>query len=388
MSRRDFTRIDRPAKPDKPHPDFPLFPHANGTWAKKIRGRLHYFGPWDDPDAAFAKWLSEKDDLLAGRLPRQSPEALTVGGLCGQFLTNRERKLEAGELSRLTFDDYAEVCRIVLRVFGPRRLLSDVRADDFERLRAGFPKHWSPVTVAGRVNRIRCVFNFAYKHGLTDRLPLFGEGFKRPPKTTLRKHRTAQGPRMFEAAEIQRILEAASPVLRAMVMLGINCGFGNHDVGTLPVSALDLDAGWVDFPRGKTGIDRRCPLWPETVAAVRAWLKVRPEPADADDAGLVFVTRKGGRWVKPTTTDNPVSKEFRKLLDGLGMNGHRNFYALRHTFQTIADESGDFVGVRHMMGHAFNGDISAVYRERVSDARLRKVVDTVRQWLFADADMT
>jgi integrase len=193
---------------------------------------------------------------------------------------------------------------------------------------------------------------------------------------------------MFEAAEIQRILEAASPVLRAMVMLGINCGFGNHDVGTLPVSALDLDAGWVDFPRGKTGIDRRCPLWPETVAAVRAWLKVRPEPADADDAGLVFVTRKGGRWVKPTTTDNPVSKEFRKLLDGLGMNGHRNFYALRHTFQTIADESGDFVGVRHMMGHAFNGDISAVYRERVSDARLRKVVDTVRQWLFADADMT
>ena len=190
---------------------------------------------------------------------------------------------------------------------------------------------------------------------------------------------------MLEAAPLRKLIEAAGVPLRAMILLGINAGFGNHDCATLPLSALDLDGGWVDYPRPKTGIPRRCPLWPETVAAIREALAARPEPRDkVADAQTAFLQPSGRRWVRNTEssrTDN-VSVRFAELLkrkglyrDGIG------FYTLRHVFRTVADAARDPVATDLIMGHA-DPSMGAHYRERISDERLRAVTNHVRQWLF------
>src|SRR3954451_24209123 len=95
-----------PVRPSKPYPDFPLFPHAAGVWAKKIRGKMHYFGPWSDPDGALAKYLEQQDALHAGRKPRPDPAAATVNDAANAFLNQKKALLDLPDLSPHTFANY------------------------------------------------------------------------------------------------------------------------------------------------------------------------------------------------------------------------------------------------------------------------------------------
>jgi integrase len=401
------SRKTRSNKPRKPYPDFPLFPHATGRWAKKIRGQIHYFGPWDDPIAALQKYQEQRDDLHAGRTPRVAADGLTLRDMVNRFLTAKKHQLDTGEITARTFTDYHATCKRLIDTFGVSRLVVDLASDDFERLRAELAKARGPVALGNEVQRVRVVFKYAYDAGLIDRPMRYGPTFKRPSKKVLRAARHAKGPRMFEAAEIRRLLDAAGMQLKAMILLGINCGFGNNDVATLPIRALDLITGWVDHPRPKTAVQRRAPLWPETVAALKEAIENRPKPRDATHESLVFITKYGQPWtnhmLKPrdgaapelgtaavvsppplASTDSPITKELAKLLKSLDIERPGvNFYALRHTFETIGGESRDQVAVDAVMGHS-RDDMASVYRERISDERLVAVSNLVRRWLFGD----
>jgi len=379
------TRSVAVRKPAKPHPNFPLFPHATGRWAKKIHQKLHYFGPTaGDPkgQAALERWLEQKDDL-AGRTPRPKTEGATLRDLANQFVNAKKHLAETGEIALRTYTDYFTTCQQVITIVGKDRLLADLRGNDFDHLRRCLAKTRGPVALGDSINRVRMLFKFAYDSELITQPVRYGASFKRPSKKVIRIARGKAGPRMFEAAELRAIIDAAPMPLKAMILLGVNCGFGNADCANLPMKTLDLQSGWVRFPRPKTGVDRRCPLWPETVAALQDAVGSRPAPKDDKDAGLVFVTKYGHGWTGATSA-RPISAEFRKLLVKLDL--HRpglGFYAIRHTFETIGGDSRDQVAVDHIMGHSRN-DMASVYRERIDDARLVAVVQHVRGWLFGD----
>lgn len=373
-----------PGKPAKPYPEFPLTAHPAGCWCKKIRGKLHYFGRWSDPDAALKKYLEQKDDLHSGRKHRPDREALTVKDAANAFLNHKQALVDAGELSPRTWAEYKVVADELVSSFGKRRLVADLDPEDFASLRNKLTGKWGPHRLAKGIQYVRSVFKYAFEAGIIPTPIRFGPGFKRPSKKVLRLHRAEQGPKLFTAEEIRRLIDAASIPLKAMLLLAVNCAYGNSDCANLPLSALDLEQGRVDYPRPKTGIPRRCPLWPETVAALKEALAKRPESKQEEDAELVFITKYGLPWAKGTST-NPVSQETAKLLRRLDINGRRNFYAIRHTFRTVADEAKDQPATDHIMGHE-SPHMSSVYREHISDERLKAVTDYVRAWLFPPAN--
>jgi integrase len=363
-------------KPRKPYPDFPLFPHSSGQWAKTINRKTYYFGKWDDWRAALKRYLNEHDALRAGRA---RIEGTTLAEALNSFLEKENARVKSREIRPRTFRRLRETCDRLIKEFGEHQRLSEMGPAHFEDYRARLcNRGWAPVTIRNEIADVRTVFGYINDSEKVATPIRLGKAFRGPSLKVLREYRQKKGPRYFEAAEIRAVLEIASSPLRAMILLGINCGLGNEDCAELKPAIIK--DGWLDFPRPKNAIPRRCPLWLETVAALAAVPRVRSD--------LIFVTRFGNPWKSTGQSSyGPISIAMARLLKRLKL--HRpglNFYALRHTFQTIGENAGDGVAraVNYIMGHTpLTRDMGAVYREKPpSDDQLRTVTDHVHAWLF------
>ena len=387
----------------------PLLVHNTMRWGRKVNGAIRYFGKIDGalPDFGAAAALEEYhrtiDDIRAGREPRPKDSDLATLQTCvNAFLQAKAEKRDQGELSPNSWTNYHRTCGRIIDALGKHRAVADLDVKDFRRLRAAFAGgNRGPVAVGNEIRHARILFKFCYDEQLIDRPVRYGQAFDMPSAKTLRLARAARGPRMFEADELRKLLDTAGPVLKAMILLGVNCGFGQSDLARLPKSAVK--AGWIEYARHKTGVPRRIPLWPETVKALKAAVAVRPQPEKPENDKLVFLTPSGTpvvrnriakrkeerRKAEVVTRVDTVARAFKALMQENGIDGNRNYYALRHTLETIGGDTGDQVAVSAVMGHAPRaGDMSSVYRERIDDSRLRRVVDHVHDWLFGTPEKT
>lgn len=380
IARKSATKSPKRSK-SKAKPRFPLWLHTGtGQWCKKIGGHRYYFGT--DKDAALAEYLRVKDDREAGREPPpKDDQRVTIKTLVNTFLTHKTSAVQIGELTQRTFNGYLTTCEGLIDALGKNTAVESIRPDDLLQYRRKLAETNGPTSLGNEITRVRTVFIFAFANGLIEKPVRFGE-FRKPKKSASRRLRASKGDKLFEPAELRRLYYAADTQMRVMILLGINAALGNADCGTLPINAVDLDGGWLNFPRQKTGIERRCPLWSETVSAIREYLPTRKTPVDDANAGLLFITKRGASWHIDGRYASPVTASFRNLLGKLELYREGlSFYALRHTFQTIADEHGDYLATRRVMGHA-DHSISDHYRERFSDDRLVQVTEYVRGWLF------
>lgn len=147
-------------KPQKPRADFPLFPHNNGQWAKKIRGRLRYFGLWADPAAALALYLEQKDYLFAGLEPPATQDALTVHDLCVRFLEAKKQQQADGGLSGRSYKDYFDTCERVSKSLGSLVAVESLIPENFAELRKSISKNRSPGSLRNEMQRVRVVLPY------------------------------------------------------------------------------------------------------------------------------------------------------------------------------------------------------------------------------------
>ncbi len=377
----------RRVKPKKPRRDFPLYAHPNGQWCKTIAGKKHYFGVWEDPEAAEALYDREKDFLRRGvDPPLANGDGVSVREACNKFLASKKAKLEAGELSKRHYKDLHAAANCMCAEFGSDTPLASLLPDHFIDYRSKLAKKWkTPAGLTREIANRKSILTYAYKNDLVEYPVKTGTEFAGPNKNSFRKHQTAIGYRDIDVASLRKIIGAAKHPLKAMILLALNGGFGNTDLAFMPHSVIDLEAGWIRYPRGKTGKPRAVPLWPETIAAVREAIDQRPQDRTRDTAELLFLTRQGRPW---GTRDNPnaaITHEFRKLLDDLGLYRRGlSFYSLRHSHRTISSDARDREASDCIMGHD-DGTMASHYVQRVLEPRLVAVTDHIRAQVFGEA---
>jgi len=361
-------------KPEKPYKDFPLFPHDTKRWAKKIKGRFHYFGPWDDWRGALERYQYQVHYLQQGKTPPpQNVDALNIDTLVNKFLERKEQLVETGRMSDRTFKDYKPTANRLVKVFGRYTTVESLTPDDFDRLYKELSKTLKLVALAREITRVRAIFNYAHKNRKIPNPVNWGDSFAPISKRELRIDRNKKPAKIFTLEELTAIYHAADAQMKTFILLGLNCGLGNSDIGLMELR--HIDNGWLKYPRPKTACDRLCPLWRETIDAIN-----HNRQTSDPTSPYLFLTKYGNCWSKDIA-DNPLSKEFAKLCKACGLHQKgRGFYSLRHQFRTVADGIYDRVAIDLIMGHA-DDSMGGNYREWVDPKRLQAVVDHVYKWI-------
>ena len=185
----------------------------------------------------------------------------------------------------------------------------------------------SIVTANHYIGHIRMLLNWGWQmHGISH--PPIGSISQFSTKKRAKKgHGRKQCRDPLTWDELEKLFSVANVTDSALLMLGLNCGFGNMDIGTLKLSDIDLKGGTISHPRPKAGVERNFILWPETVEILKAYItEYRGKPVNEDVAKLVFVGRKGNPlcWDRidekgKMKRSDAVMSRFKRLFEKAGL---------------------------------------------------------------------
>lgn len=252
-----------------------------------------------------------------------------------------------------TIDDYRRKLGYLLAFLGDRdvtavtvhdlrRYVADMRSRETRYAGHAYKTETTgglaPASLATRIRAVKRLFNWLASENAIEANPAHGIKMPKPPR--------GRQPKAISEHDLRRMIEAARADARdlALVLFLADTGCRRGGLVGLRLGDLEIDHGraWVT----EKGDKRRAVfLSPATIAALRAWLAVRP--AVAHDR--LWLSHSTG---EPLTGDG-VAQLLARLGKRAGCTGPHGAHSFRHGFarQWIM-AGGDMGTLADVMGHA------------------------------------
>jgi integrase len=306
---------------------FPLTRHPTGQYCKKIHGKTYYFG--SDKQEALRRYIDKAAYLHGSNYNSQRPvgDSMTLKQLCDMFLKYQLTKVKANAITAQHYNDQISSLNMLMSFLGQRRSIKDISTLDLQNYKRKLQKHYNKSShrLNLHISNLKTLFHWAKKNDILQRIPNID--------AVSRSKIVNRQRRIFTHEEINKLLAVADTQMKAMIWLGLNCGFGCTDCSDLQWKNLDFTNARVEFPRGKTGVPRDLPLWSETIDALEAVPK---------KGKLVFYTTRGNPFVRDAVKIdangnekycpiNSIATKFARLIKKAGLDVPKGtgFYSLR-----------------------------------------------------------
>ena len=310
----------KPAPPPKPYAAFPLGYHRNGKFCKKVKdidGKwiFVYFGcwakredkqlvpvaggGWEQALVEYEDWQRKQEQLartaaaLKAKDEQQQYQAkeqrivaleaeasgeLRLRELCRLYGSYGESRVKQKELKPKSFLEYLEMIELVFSVLGKDKIVSELTTNDFAKIseEMAVSREWSPARIGKFIGLVSTMFNVAYDNEWIENKPRYGAGFKRPSKERCDEYANEGGDKLFTRDEVLKLLNGGlvsdkkesrawvgpTTQMKAMILLGCNCAFGNTDISVVPIEAFDFKSKLVRLPEQKLlfAVRSRCGL--------------------------------------------------------------------------------------------------------------------------------
>lgn len=244
----------------------------------------------------------------------------------------------------------------------PGRDWDQLRQADIRRLAASLhARQLDPRSIARKLSCWRVFFGWLGGQGALALNPVDGVRAPRRARTLPRALSVDDAVRLVAAPARPQAGAAPEPDAlcnHAMFELLYSSGLRVSELAGLDLSYRKADAagpaslGWLDADNGEVVVTgkgdkmRKVPVGRAALAALAAWVAVRPAPADGSAA--LFLNRRGGRM-------SPRVVQQRLQAHGVasGAPVHVHPHMLRHSFAShVLQSSGDLRAVQEMLGHA------------------------------------